>query len=170
MIRKLLIAGAVLLAPSVALAQDATRGFSMGESTFTLSGSGINSDDFEDGAFGLSASYSYFLLNNVELGVRQDVTWADNEDSKDAWNGATRLAADYNFDFGGMVPFVGASVGYIYGDTIENIWVLGPEAGLRFFVNPTTFLYGQTSYQMDLEDLDLDEGAWIHNVGVGFTF
>ena len=64
-------AAAVVAMPTAAYAQDATRGFSMGESTFTLSWSDLNSDDFEDGAFGLAGSYSYFMLNNVELGVRQ---------------------------------------------------------------------------------------------------
>ncbi|MDF2765088.1 MAG: hypothetical protein K0S81_2082 [Rhodospirillales bacterium] len=166
-----IFAGAVLLLPGVAAAQEAGTdyGFAPGDRTATLSGSGINSKDFDDGNFGVAGSIDWFVIDNLAVGVRQDLNWADNEDNDDTWAGATRLAADYHFDLARLQPFIGASVGYIYGDAVNEAWVAGPEGGLKFFVNNTTYLFGQTAYQFDLED-GFDEGSWIHNVGVGFKF
>jgi hypothetical protein len=173
--RLLLTTALFALAPAAAMAQDAANyGFSAGDQQFTLSGTGTNDNDFDSGAFGLSAGYSYFFTDNIEVGLRQDLTWADSGDD-DAWNGTTRIAADYNFDLDRFQPFVGVAIGYTYGDTTNETGVIGPEAGLKFFANDTTFIYGQTSYQFFFDDSDdlndnFDDGSWIHTVGIGFTF
>jgi hypothetical protein len=166
-----ILAGAALLLPGVAAAQDAATayGFAKGDRTATLSGSGINTDDFDDGAYGISGSIDWFWLDNLAIGVRQDVNWGHSDEADDIWAGATRLAADYHFDLGRLQPFLGGSIGYLYGDSIDESWVAGPEGGLKFFVNDTTYLFGQTAYQFNVEE-DFGDGAWIHNVGVGFKF
>ena len=165
-----ILAGIGMLIPGLAAAQDGVAyGFGKGDRTATLSGSGINSKDFDDGAYGLSGSIDWFLLDNLGVGVRQDVNWGHSEDADDIWAGATRLAADYHFDFGRLQPFLGGSVGYVYGDSINEAWVAGPEGGLKFFVNDTTYIFGQSAYQFDVDD-GFDDGTWIHNVGVGFKF
>lgn len=167
----MIIAGVALLLPGVAAAQDAgtAYGFGAGDRAATISGSGINSKDFDNGALGVSGSIDWFVIDNLAVGVRQDVNWVQNEDEDDTFAGATRLAADYHLDFGRLQPFVGGSIGYVYGDAINESWVAGPEGGLKFFVNNTTYLFGQTAYQFDLDD-GFDEGTWIHNIGVGFKF
>ena len=166
-----ILAGFALLLPGVAAAQDGTTayGFSDGDRTATLSGSGINSKDFDDGAYGLSGSIDWFIIDNLAIGVRQDVNWGHSDEEDDIWAGATRLAADYHFDFSRLQPFLGASIGYVYGDTIDESFVAGPEGGLKFFVNDTTYLFGQSAYQFDVDE-SFDDGIWIHNVGVGFKF
>ena len=57
------IRGNGVLIPGLAVAQDgAAYGFGKGDRTATLSGSGINSKDFDDGAYGLSGSIDWFVL------------------------------------------------------------------------------------------------------------
>jgi hypothetical protein len=167
----MIIAGVALLLPGVAAAQDAGSafGFGAGDRTATLSGSGINSKDFDDGVYGLAGSIDWFVIDNLALGVRQDVNWAHSDEDDDIWAGVTRLAADYHLNFGRLQPFIGGSAGYVYGDNLDEAWVAGPEGGLKFFVNDTTYLFGQAAYQFDVDD-GFDDGTWIHNVGVGFKF
>jgi hypothetical protein len=166
-----IVAGIALLLPGVAAAQDAGTeyGFGPGDRTATISGSGINTDDFDSGAYGLSGSIDWFWFDNLGIGIRQDVNWGHSDEEDDIWAGATRLAADYHFDLGRLQPFLGGSIGYLYGDSIDESFVAGPEGGLKFFVNNTTYLFGQSAYQFNVEE-DFGDGAWIHNVGVGFKF
>ena len=51
-------------------------------------------------------------------------------------------------------PFVGGSLGYIYGDAVSDTWVAGPEAGVRYFVNETTFILGLVEYEFFFDNAD----------------
>ena len=46
-------------------------------------------------------------------------------------SGSTRVAVDYNFDMGRWVPYIGANLGYVYGD-VNDTWIAGPEGGVKF--------------------------------------
>jgi len=81
----------------------------------------------------------------------------------------TRVAADWVFDLGRWQPFVGASAGYTYGDDINDSWVGGPELGVDWFVNNTTFVFASVGYDFDLQE-GLDSGAWQYALGIGFRF
>lgn len=171
--KRIIIAAALFaFAAPAAFAQE--YGFKKGDTQFTLSGTGSNDRDFDTGGIGASAGLSWFLTDGWEVGVRQDFNFADTG-ARDTWNGTTRAAVDYNFDLGRFRPFVGASIGYIYGDGVNETGIIGPEAGLKYFVNPTTFIYGQTSYQYLFEDSNdlsdnFDNAVWLHNIGIGFKF
>jgi hypothetical protein len=146
-----------------------------GDSEVTLSGSGSNDKDFESGGFGLSGSYGWYLTDEVMLNIRQSVLYADPGDDDSAWNGSTRVGALYNFDLGVWRPFVGLNVGYLYGDTTDEGFIAGPEVGVRYFVNPKTFVFGQAEYQFlfdSFSDIDnaFDDGSFAYSVGVGFNF
>lgn len=167
---------AVAILPGLpALTQDDTYGFRAGDRSFTLSGTGSSDRDYGTGSFGLSGGLSWFLTEGWEIGLRQDVNWADRNGSDNQWNGTTRAGGWYNFDLGRFKPFVGATIGYIYGDNVNETGVIGPEVGLKYFVNSTTFINAQTAYQYffdsgsDVGD-NFDNGAWIHSVGIGFRF
>ena len=91
--------------------------------------------------FGVSASLGYFLTDNFELSLRQKAAYT-NIDVAGAFFGQTKCAADFNFMLGSKwQPFVGAQFGYQYGDVISDSLEAGPEAGIRYFVSPSTFLF-----------------------------
>jgi hypothetical protein len=75
--KRLWIAAAVIaLAPTVALAQEGREyrgGARAGNHEITLSGTGSNNNDWDNGSFGISGSYGYFFTNAFELGLRQSI-------------------------------------------------------------------------------------------------
>jgi len=162
---------AVLAVSSVAMAN-----FRQGDKEFTLSGSGSNDKKFEAGGVNVNASIGYFVTDGFELSVRQSINYADAGDNRDQiWNGSTRLAADYNFDLGRWRPFIGVNGGYVYGDGVNDTWEAAPEGGVKFFVNDTTFLYGQIEYQFFFRDANgaddaFDDGQFVYSIGIGFRF
>lgn len=177
--KRLFIATAFLaLAPFVAHAQSSSDivGPTEGSQEITLSGTGGNDNEFNSGNFGISGSYGYYFTPAFEGGVRQSVNWAGADNAEDSWNGTTRLFADYHFNTTGKLkPFVGVSLGVIYGDGVSDTGFGGPEAGLKYYVNDTTFVLVQTEYQFFFDDGDsaannFDDGAFAHTVGLGFIF
>lgn len=166
-------------APALASAQDARdyrTGAKAGDHEITLSGTGSNNNDFDSGSFGISGSYGYYFTPAFELSLRQSISWSGSDNSDDTWTGSTRIAADYHFNTSGRLrPFVGANIGYIYGDNVNNTGTIGPELGLKYFVNDTTFVLVQTEYQWFFDDGNdvgdsFDDGAFQHTVGLGFVF
>ena len=149
----------MLAVPAVSNAQ-----FKQGDWEFTLSGSGSNDKDFETGAFTVAGSGGYFLNDQVEVGLRQGITWGDGGSS---WDGDTRVFADYHFDLDRWQPFVGANLGYIYGDNVDDAWIAGPEAGVKYFVNSTTFIQLSAAYEFDLNN-GFDGGSFFYGLGIGF--
>lgn len=177
--KRLMLATLVLaLAPAIAFAQDARQyrgGAKAGDNEITLSGTGTNNNDFDAGAFGVSGSYGWFLTNALLVSLRQSINWAGAEDADDTWSASTRIAADYHFNTAGRFrPFVGANIGYFYGDNVNNSGLIGPEAGLKYFVNDTTFVLAQVEYQWFFDDGDVgdafDDGAFQYTLGLGFVF
>ncbi len=178
--KRVLLAAAVLaLTPMLAQAQDSREfrgGAKAGSQEITLSGTGSNNNDFDTGTFGITGSYGYFVTPALELGVRQSFNWAGANDSDDTWSGSTRLAADYHFFTQSRFrPFVGVNIGYIYGDDVNNTGTIGPELGIKYFVNDTTFILAQSEYQIFFDSSDdisdnFNDGAFQHTIGLGFIF
>ena len=51
----------------------------------------------------------------------------------------------------------------------------GPEGGVKYFVNNTTFIFGSVQYQFFFEDDDdaedsFDDGQWVYALGIGFRW
>ena len=164
MVRKLFALLAIAFLPAVALAQPEA-----GKWEFTLSGTGASSDDFDDTALNANFSLGNFLTKEIELGLRQGLSWIDVEDAGDAFAGSTTVFIDYHFDLGKWQPFIGANLGYLYGDDVDDSWYGGPEGGVKFFVNNTTFIYATVQYEW-LFDADDDDGRWMYGLGIGFLF
>lgn len=157
---------AIVLVTVPAMAQNAGfAGFQKGDWALTLSGEGTSSKDFDNSQFNLNVAPSYFLTNEFELGVRQNVSYSDG------FSGATTAFVDYNIRLENhkLVPYVGVSLGYAYGENLPDTWTLGPEVGVKYFVNDTTYLYGNAAYKFDLDD-GFDSGAFVYGVGIGFRF
>lgn len=162
---------AVMLAlPAVAMAR-----FQAGDKEFTLSGSGTSDNDFDNNTFSAEFGLGYFFSDMLEGILRQQAGFIARDPGNDDWNGSTSVGADLNFQFGNWVPFLGATIGYIYGDGVDETWIGSPEAGLKAFVNPTTFIQALVQYQWffdsaDEADENFDDGRFVYSLGIGFRF
>jgi hypothetical protein len=154
--------------PAAASAQ----GFSQGDKELLLNASGVSDNSFDSTIFTINASLGYFFTNNIEGTVRQGVGFTSIENGGSSWNGSTRVAGDYHFDYGRLWPFVGGSVGFSYGDDVSDTWKLGVEGGVKYFVNTTTFLVGMIGYDWFLrnDDSAFDDGQWLYTIGIGFKW
>jgi len=116
---------AIALTSSSAKAQE--YGFDAGNWELTLSGSGTNDRDFNSTSFGVDGSIGYFFTDNLEVALRQNITYTDIGATKgSAWNGSTDVALDFHFDLGRWQPFIGANIGYAYGDSTNDTFEAAP--------------------------------------------
>jgi len=169
MLTRVVVAASILclILPAPGFAQ----GFSQGDKTFELSGTGVADKDFDNSAFSFQGALGYFFTDNIEGVIRQDLAFADVGDS--SWNAATRVALEYNFDMGRVWPLVGASLGYMYGDDVDDTWMGGIQGGARVFVNQTTYILGTAEYEWLFDSGDdegFDDGRWVFSLGIGFRW
>ncbi|OXY82472.1 OmpA family protein [Oceanimonas doudoroffii] len=177
-----ILLGATLL-PAYAMAHAHMGGHSAigpseGDREFSLSGTGSSSKDFDNSSFGISGDYGWYLSDRTLAGIRQSISYADVEGEDigdDFWNGSTRLFADYHFGHNAARPFVGASLGGIYGDGVKDTGIAGLEAGLKYYLLPTTFIQARAEYQFlfdsgDSAEDNFDDGAWAYTFGMGLNF
>lgn len=167
---------ALLLAllPAVSQAQ-----FGRGLRELTLSGSGSSSREFDAGNVSATGELGWYYSPKLELGLRQSFSWSKNPDTS-FWDGATRFYSDYHYGSGQWRPYVGASVGVAYGKKrdgsgIDSTLFAGPEAGLKFYVQPAAFLFIQMEYQFRFKDTselssNIDDGAYAYSFGAGYNF
>jgi hypothetical protein len=146
-----------------------------GDKAFTISGTGASDKDFDTNTFGTTAELGWFLTNEFELGLRQSVNVLSLENADDRWSGATRGFADYHFGQGTVVPYLGANLGGVYGDNVQDTGAAGLEGGLKFYVKDKTFIALQAEYDWffdNSDDIDnqFDDGAYFYTLGIGFNF
>ncbi len=147
-----------------------------GDWEFSLGGGGTNDKNFDNGGFNVDAELGKYLTDDFAVAVRQ--SWNYTEVSGDSvWSATSRVAIDYYiplFD-DHLRPFIGANLGYVYGENVDDTWAAGPEAGVKWYVKDETFIYGRAEYQFLFEDGDdasdnFDDGIWLYTVGIGFNF
>jgi hypothetical protein len=144
-----------------------------GDWELLLGGSGSNDKDFDNGGFNFAGSIGYFLTDGLELALRQNVSWSDFGSA--TYIGTTRAALDYHFDLGRWAPLIGANLGYVYGDNIDETFEAAPEVGLKWFAKEETFIYGLVEYQFffkntDAADDGFKHGSFVYTLGIGFLF
>ena len=163
MLRKLYLVPvlALLALPALAQAQ-----FEAGNWEMRLAGAGSNDQDFRTVDINVNLGLGYFTTKELEIGVRQGLTYADGGS---AWSGQTVAFVDYHFDMDRWQPYVGGNIGYVYGDNVSDAWIAGPEIGVKYFVNATTFIDVNAAYEFNLEE-GLDDGAFLYGLGVGFKW
>lgn len=176
MLRKTLVLAALLLIPAMARAQSAHGPFEL-----ELSGSGANGPNFNGFDASGNASIGYFFGDVLEVSFRQSATYSDLAGV--AWMGSSRVAIDLHIPLGDQaqfLPFVGANGGYNYGAIgNQDQWEIAPEAGLKVFVNGTTFVFVQAEYQFNVDQHSTGvntlggqfrQGEFVYTAGVGFRF
>jgi hypothetical protein len=170
MLTKVAVAISVLglVLPVAAFAQ----GFNQGDKEVLLNAAGVSENDFDSNVFSLEGSFGYFFTKNIEGAVRQSFSISSIEDQGSSWNANTRGALDYHFDMGRFWPFFGGNFGYTYGEDIKDTWTVGLEGGLKYFVNPTTFILGRIEYDwlLDSNDSGFSDATWVYVIGIGFRW
>ena len=145
--------------------------FQAGDWTLTLGGTGTNGQDFDSGSFNVTGDIGYFFTNQLEIALRQSIGYTDFAgDDGSFWIGSTSVALDYHFDMGRWQPYVGGVLGFAYGD-LNDTGFGGPEGGVKYFVNSTTYIEGSVAYQwfFDSGD-DLDDGQFVYGLNIGFRW
>jgi hypothetical protein len=140
-----------------------------------VGGSGGADRSFDNSFGGASVSYGYFVSDTLSGILRQSINYANPENAGSQWNGATRLAVDQHFLTGPLRPFLGANVGRVYGEGVRDSWVAGLEGGMKYYVQPRTFLHATLEYGWLFQrarsfDDRFDNGQWNWSLGVGFNF
>ncbi len=164
---------------TTASAQTSEFGPRQGDQEFSISGTGSSDRNFDSGSFGVTGDLGWYLRDHVVAGVRQSINYASIEGesiSDDFWNGSTRGYINYQFLADRTRPFVGASLGAIYGDGVEDSAFAGLEAGVKHYVQAKTYFLARIEYQFlfsstnDATDAFQDDGAWAYTVGLGYNF
>jgi hypothetical protein len=164
----------LILSPLMVHAQAEDYRYMPGNMEFTLSGSGTHDENFDGTVLSVEAGLGYFLTSSWEVFLKQGFAFADFDNGSD-WIASTRGGLNYNFNCGRWKPLIGATVGWLYGDDVKDQGILGPQIGLKYFANPSTFIYGLMEYQFlfrsgsDVTD-NWDDGRFIYTVGLGYRW
>lgn len=122
---------------------------------FTLGGSGLSNKDMDSSAGGVAASVGLYLNDTLLLAVRQNVNYINSSGADSSFISSTRIALDQHILASGRLrPFVGVNFGGVYGEDVTNTFVAGIEAGVKFYVQERTFLYGIADYAWAFRDSD----------------
>ena len=169
----LTVALATAFVATPAMAQEGV-GPSAGDWELQLGGGGSNDNEFSESSFSADITLGYYFDSNWQGVIRQGADYSDLGGT--AWNGSTRVGIAYHFDgFGQVRPFLGAGVGYIYGDSVNDSWTAAGTGGLKWYVKPETFIFGRVDYEWLFDDGDdaedsFDDGRFLYTVGIGFNF
>lgn len=116
-----------------------------------------------------------YLSESSLWGVRQTVNARDTEGESVKFDGSTRVFYDYHFGNGKARPFIGASIGGVYGDRVDETFMAGPEIGFKYWVQDKTFITAMAEYQFlfksgsDAQDR-YDDGVFLYSIGIGFNY
>ncbi|MCP5202426.1 MAG: hypothetical protein H6977_20710 [Gammaproteobacteria bacterium] len=134
----------------------------------TLTGTGQSTNDFDRSNFGLTGSLGYYYTKNWVFSVKQGIQANDSGDHT-LINSRTIFQGAYQWDFAKWQPYVGMNIGAIYGAGLDDEALLGPELGLKYYVNESTFVFGSIAYEVPLDDC-CNDGVVPYSVGIGFNF
>ncbi|MCU0863376.1 MAG: porin family protein [Planctomycetes bacterium] len=143
---------------------------------FSLGGAGISNDRVDAGSGQATGAIGYYLNDSIEVLFRQNGAMSDpGEGFSDVWTGASRVAIDFHLPLGNVVPYVGANLGYVYGNGVRDSLMGGPEAGVKFYVKPDVFVLLSGEYQFyfdrsDTIDTAFDDGQILYGLSLGVRF
>ena len=145
----------------------------------TLGGTASHGPDFDGVNASVNASLGYYLTDALELGLKQSLTFSDVGIGGSNLNAATRVFVDYHFrlgDHGEWQPYIGANIGYVYGDGVKDTGEAGPEFGVKYYVNANTFIQLAVEYEFFFNNGTDDfsnaasDGQFVYGLGIGFRF
>ncbi len=130
-----------------------------GSKELTLNVSFFHQQDSNTGTLTGDGSFGYFLTEKWEVGFRQAITSNFVDNGPDTYLATTSPFLRFNFNSGGdqsVVPYLGVFTGIVWNDE-DVTGTLGPEAGLRVFLNEYAFFSTQYRYEWFFSDLALDD-------------
>jgi hypothetical protein len=143
-----------------------------GDSMLTLSGGGASTVS-GDNSFSLSVSaqLSHMVTNEFEILVADAPGYTDAGPGS-SWTNTFAIGLAYNVpgikiadkDF---VPFIGGSCGYMSGFG-DDTFTTGAFGGARYFVDKSTFIFGQVAYSWGWNGSESD--ALLYSLGIGWKF
>jgi len=183
MLRKGIVLAAVSVCGLVAFASQA-KAQRAAENPYelTLGGTASHGPDLNGFNASVSASIGYYFTDTLEVRLVQSLTSSDigltGSGEGSSLNAATRLALDLHFPMGDqsqIVPYIGANVGYVYGNAVQDTAEAGPEAGLKIYVNPKTFIFVSVEYEFFFDtgsdaSSAFSDGQFVYGLGIGFRF
>lgn len=126
----------------------------------------------DDGQLATTFQYGRYFTPWFELGLRQSFAYLFRDRFPDRWLFATEpfFAFLYNTDPEQVVvPYIGSSLGAAYNDN-GITGVVAPEVGLKFFLNPQTYVGLAYDYQFFFTDVDDTFENGQHQVRAQFGF
>lgn len=152
--------------------RDGRFGPRRGDWEVQMGGGGTTPHNFRSSTYNIDFSIGHFVTDHLSLAFRQAINFTDVGGSN--LRGASRGAVDWHFGDGRFRPFVGVNFGGVYGDGGDS-WLAGPEAGLKWFVHPHTYLFAMGEYQIFFDRIrDFDDNArrgdFVFTFGIGFLF
>jgi hypothetical protein len=156
----------------------ATASFALpsdGSSEVLLSGGFFHAQGSDDGNFNADVSYGYYLSPGWEIGLRQGLNYLFRDDNPDAWTATTTPFIFYNFRVTDvLVPYLGIHGGVVWNDR-DVTGTIGPNAGLKLFVSPQTFVNIGYRYEWLFNTFhsavnNRDNGNHVGNIGIGFVW
>jgi len=168
--------GAMLLVPSIVSADIVERPFEV-----TLGAGASHGPDLNGFTASANVNLGYYFTDKLEVSIRQTLSYSDvgaTAGGGSAWDGSTRVAFDIHFpmgDKGQIQPFIGGNIGFVYGETVNDTWEAAPEAGVKFYVTNTTFIYVMVEYQFFFDkgsdaSSAFSDGQFLYSAGIGFRF
>ena len=141
---------------------------------FTLGGSGVSNKKLDNSAGGVNFSAGKYISDSLLVSIRQTVNYNNPNTGGTAWDGSTLAAIDEHFGHSVLRPFLGVNLGGIYGDGVKDTWAAGLEGGLKYYMQPRTFLFALAEYEWLFEKGEqvhsqFNQGQFIWTVGVGFN-
>ncbi len=134
-----------------------------------IGGSGTSSNKFDNNTLGATGSIGYYVLKFLPVRLQQQFAADFGKHVNDRFQYATTGAIDLQAPLGRFQPFVGGFGGYGYG--FRHSWLVGPEGGIKFYVNESTFLQGLFQYGLVADkDYDVKDGRATYSIGIGFNF
>jgi hypothetical protein len=134
-----------------------------------IGGSGTSDDKFNRNALGVNGSIGYYALKWLPVSLRQSFLATFGDHVNDNFQYSTTGAIDLQAPLGRFQPFIGGFGGYAYGANYS--WLTGPEAGIKFYVNESTFVQGLFQYGLIADkNFEVDNGVAVYSIGFGFNF
>ena len=169
-----LLAAAALAVGGLSIAAaPAQAQFTQNDYELRVSGFAQNDVNFDGFILNVSGQLGYFFSDQFEAGLRQDINYSDL--GANTLSGGTIVFVNYHFGEDELQPFIGANIGYLYGEAVTDTFVAGPEGGIKYFLDESWFLFGQVEYQFFFEDGGdadeaFDDGVFNYRLGIGVIF
>lgn len=143
-----------------------------GDHEFQISADFNGSHKFRDYGTNVEGSYGFFVSDSLEVGARLGYTGLFNRGIDSIWAVTVLPFIDYHFrgisEGDKILPYIGAAAGVRFNDEDEG-YLVGPEAGFKFFVYDKTFINTQYRYEF-FDDLNTRDAGHSFRMAIGFLF